>query len=104
MTAWLGILILLAFSLGLNLFMRLEKRPAVALPDELRQWTRVPCDGISPELYLERRVLEVERRGFGSRRWVEQRRLRRHSDHSIVEVLEERPFRLVSYVEGERTA
>ncbi len=90
MTAWLGIAILLVFSLGLNLFMRLEVKPRAAIPDHLRNWTRLPTDGLAEGLYVERRVVELQRRGLAGPRWVEQRRVRRISDNAIVEVLEER--------------
>lgn len=92
MTTWLGIAILLAFSLGLNLFMRLEGKPEASIPDHLRNWTRIPMDGLGEGLYMERRVMELERRGLTGPRWVEQRRLRRISDDVIVEVLEERGY------------
>lgn len=96
MTAWLGIVILLAFSLGLNLFMRLEGEPTAEPAEELRRWRRVPGAAPRSGAYLEHRVIYHERRWLPSRRWVEQRRLRRESDGAILEVLEERPFRLQS--------
>jgi hypothetical protein len=102
-TAWLGIAILLAFSLGLNLFMRLEVKPRAAIPDHLRSWTRLPTEGLAEGLYVERRVVELQRRGLNGPRWVEQRRVRRLSDDAIVEVLEERvhPRRRNATVSGD---
>jgi hypothetical protein len=89
---WLGLAILLVFSLGLNLFMRLEIKAPAPLPEPLREWTRIAAPHVPADCYLERRVVQVERRFVGSR-WVEQRRVRRVSDDSIVAIEKERPFR-----------
>lgn len=94
MTAWLGIGILLAFSLALNLFMRLERKPRPEPAPELRVWRRVESADVPPDLYLERRVAQVHAGGLRGSRWVEQRRTRRITDDAIVTVLEERPFRV----------
>lgn len=93
MSAWLGIGILLAFSLGLSLFMRLEREPKPEPSPELRIWTRVESSDLPPGIYLERRVVTLEARGLRGSRWVEQRRTRRVSDDAIVAILDERPFR-----------
>lgn len=92
MSQWLGIGVLALFSLGLSLFMRLERKPQPQPPEHLRRWGRVASmpDGAT---YVERRVVELPRRGFGRSRWVEQRRVRRASDDAILEVLGEQPFR-----------
>lgn len=92
MTTWLGIAILLAFSLGLNLFMRLEGKPEASVPDHLRHWSRVPADGLQDGLYMERRIVVLERRGLTGPRWMEQRRVRRISDDVIVQVMDERAY------------
>lgn len=91
MSSWLGVGVLVLFSIALSLFMRLEAEPKASIPDELRRWTRLP--GETTDTYVERRVVELARRGFRGARWVEQRRVRRASDHEIVRVLQERPFR-----------
>lgn len=88
---WLGLAILLVFSLGLNLFMRLEVKAPAPVPEPLRQWTRTPSPHLPADCYLERRVVQVERRFLGPR-WVEQRRVRRISDDSIVMIEKERRF------------
>lgn len=93
MTSWLGVAILLAFSLGLNLFMRLERKPQAKVPDELLRWTRVTDSELPEGHYLERRVVELEGRGFTGARLVEQRRIRHSSDDRIVEILQERAYR-----------
>lgn len=93
MSDWLGIGILLAFSLGLSLFMRLERKPPPEPAPELRVWTRVESSDLPPDITLERRVVQLEARGFGASRWVEQRRTRRTTDGAIVAILDERPFR-----------
>ena len=59
MNAWLGIGILLAFSLALNSFMRLEFEPRPEPGPELRVWTRIESKDLPPDLYLERRVAQV---------------------------------------------
>lgn len=93
MTAWLGIVILLGFSLALNLFMRLEPKAKATVPEALRDWHPVPRTDLAEDLYEERRVVSLTGRAFLGTRWVEQRRLRRRSDQAIVEVLSEVPYR-----------
>lgn len=93
MTAWLGIVILLGFSLALNLFMRLESKPKATVPEALRQWHPVSRAGLAEDLYEERRVVSLPGRAFSGPKWVQQRRVRRRSDQTIVEVLQEVPYR-----------
>ncbi len=93
MSQWLGIGILVGFSLALSLFMRLERKPRPEVPAELRAWSRAAARPEPDDTYLETRVVELPGRGFKAARWVQQRRIRRTSDQSIVEVLPERPFR-----------
>lgn len=94
MSKWLGLGVLVLFSVALSLFMRLERKPRPPLPEQQRRWARVQPSKPADETYLERRVVELPGRGFRGTRWVEQRRVRRASDDAIVEVLPERPFRL----------
>jgi hypothetical protein len=89
---WLGVAILLGFSLALNLFMRLELKPRAQLPPELRDWRRLPADDTEADHYVETRVVEVER-WFGRKRWLEQQRVRRVADGEILEILPERRYR-----------
>jgi len=93
MSEWLGIGILLVFSVGLSLFMRLEGKEQPRVPDELRVWHRQTPAGPHEDTYVERRVVQLPSRGFKAARWVEQRRVRRSDDDTVVEVLRERPFR-----------
>lgn len=93
MSEWLGIGILLAFSLGLSLFMRLEGKERPRVPDELQVWHRQAPTEPNEPTYVERRVVQLPSRGFKAARWVEQRRVRRKADDELVEVLPERPFR-----------
>jgi hypothetical protein len=96
MSQWLGLGILVLFSVALSLFMRLESKHRPPPPEPLRHWARL--DGVTPagDAYVELRVVQLQSRGFRAARWVEQRRVRRVSDGAIVEVLPERPFRLSS--------
>ncbi len=90
METWLGIAILVLFSLGLNLFMRLEPRESRReLPDHLGRWVREDATS-SAETYTERRALFVAGGLVRKSRLIEQRRIRRTSDGEIIEVLPER--------------
>ncbi len=90
MTEWLGIAILVLFSLGLSLFMRLGGRDEQReLPKDVGLWVREPGspDG---DTYCERRALLKEGGLFKKTRLIEQRRRRRVADGKIVDVLPER--------------
>ncbi len=90
METWLGIAILVLFSLGLNLFMRLEPRERHReLPDHLGRWVREDATPAA-ETYTERRALLVAGGLVRKTRLIEQRRIRRTSDGEIIEVLPER--------------
>jgi hypothetical protein len=95
MSNWLGIAILLTFSLGASLFMqmhtgRLRKRE---LPADLGRWTtgkkgeQPPPSGGAPT--LESRTLLIEGGLFRRHRLIEQRRLR-DANGEIVAILPER--------------
>lgn len=97
MSSWLGIGIFVAFSVVLTLFMRLERRPGGSLPPNLGRWERYgePSAGVEDGVvvYEERRLWLHDAKLWCGSRLVEQRRIRRASDHEIVEVLPERPVR-----------
>ena len=90
MAEWLGIAILVAFSLGLNLFMRLERREKQRdLPEHLGRWVRDPTE-VEAEIYSERRALLVAGGLLRKTRLIEQCRTRRSTDGEILDVLPER--------------
>lgn len=105
LTQWLGIAILVVFSLGLSLFMRLDfsRRSEPALPVNLGIWE--PCDEVparlgargeanddladeegSAEIVEERRIILAEGGLFRRHRLLEQRRTRRVRDGEILRV------------------
>lgn len=88
--SWLGIAILTLFSLGLSLFMRLERGAPRELPADLGQWKRdePPADGGAT--YQERRLWFQEGGWFRPHRLVEQTRVRRASDGKILQTLPDR--------------
>lgn len=94
MSRWLGVGVLVLFSLVLSLFMRLERKPRAQPPERLRVWSRLPQPSSTGDTYVEHRVVELPGHGWRASRWVEQRRVRRASDDEIVEVLPERRFRV----------
>lgn len=89
-TQWLGIAILLAFSLGLSLFMRLDfsRGAKRSLPPNLGNWE--PCpeapEGESEGILEERRWIVIEGGLFRKHQLVEQRRTRRLHDGEILRV------------------
>ncbi len=96
MSSWLGVGILVCFSLGLTLFMRLDfGRSSVELPRDLGRWTVVPGESDSghPGAVVERRVLLVEGGLFRRHRLVEQRRARMADTGEVLLVLPERTLR-----------
>lgn len=103
LTQWLGIAILVVFSLGLSLFMRLDFTggSGPALPESLGIWE--PCVEVAPcveggarespvrdvgstETVEERRVVVVEGGLFRRHQLIEQRRTRRVRDGEILRV------------------
>lgn len=95
MAAWLGIGILVLFSLGLNWFMRGQRSAELVLPDDLGTWIR--CTNGEPAAlgtFWERRVL-LHSGSLISRPYLfEQHRLRREVDGEILEVRPERKFEI----------
>jgi hypothetical protein len=88
---WLGIAILLAFSLGLSLFMRLEPTKPRKRPAHLGEWQRQDGDpGESKDTYLERRLWLYDGGFLRPHRLVEQTRVRAQSDGRILRTLPER--------------
>lgn len=89
--SWLGIAILLALSLGLSLFMRLEPGKPRQRPAQLGQWRR--DDGASEateSAYLEKRLWLYDGGWLRPHRLVEQSRVRAESDGRILRTLPER--------------
>jgi hypothetical protein len=87
MAAWLGITILVFFSLGLNWFMRGARGRALHLPKDLGVWVRGPTsEPTPPGTYWEQRMLLIPGTLFKRASIFEQRRLRRTSDGEILEV------------------
>ena len=90
MAEWLGIAILVVFSLGLNAFMRHERRETQrAFPAHLGRWVR-DATVTSAGTYFERRALVVNGNLLRKTRLIEQRRERRVSDGEILQVFPER--------------
>jgi hypothetical protein len=88
---WLGIAILLAFSLGLTLFMRLEPGKPRKRPPQLGEWQRREGAPGEPEAaYLERRLWLYDGGWLRPHRLVEQSRVRAESDGRILRALPER--------------
>jgi hypothetical protein len=92
MATWLGICILVLFSLGLNWFMRGQGKMATpSLPPELGEWRKCARAEHEPEgSYWECRTLLRPGSLFVRAYLFEQRRLRRASDGEILEVQSER--------------
>jgi hypothetical protein len=91
--AWFGIVVFVAFSLGLALFFRWdpERLPRLPLPEPLGQWQADPADEHGQ--IKERRWL-VEAGGlFHRSRLVEQVRRRDSASNEIVSVEPERVLR-----------
>ena len=91
MAAWLGICILVLFSLGLNWFMRGQRSASPDLPPDLGEWLRCSVgEADVAGTFWERRQLLNPGSLLVRPHLVEQRRLRRESDGEILEVRPER--------------
>jgi hypothetical protein len=88
---WFGIAILAAFSLGLSLFMRLERAAPRRLPRDVGHWQRGddrPEDGDGA--YSEARLWFYEGDWLRPHKLVEQTRIRAENDGRILRTLPER--------------
>lgn len=91
MAAWLGIGILVVFSLGLNWFMRGSRVAALELPPDLGVWVRCEDAEHKPSgTFVERRVLLQAGSFLARPHLIEQRRLRREGDGEILQIWPER--------------
>jgi hypothetical protein len=89
--SWLGIAILILFSLGLSWFMRFERSLPRRLPEEVGHWQRDDHRGGDADgTYGEKRLWFYEGGWWRPHRLVEQARIRDQSDGRIVRTLPER--------------
>jgi len=89
--SWLGIAILTVFSLGLSLFMRLERPVPRRLPANVGQWGREgSARDDEASTYRERRLWLYEGDWLRPHRLVEQIRVRSEADDRILRTLPDR--------------
>jgi hypothetical protein len=91
MADWLGVAILVSFSLGLTLFMRLDFSTRRELPKDLGRWQVLPGETWPdhPGARVERRVVLVEGGLLRRHRLVEQRRVRSETGE-VLAIMQER--------------